>query len=449
MVRQALEGERAAKMHSEMHADLAPERLVLSGQAQPSSAVGQCMKCGFCTIDCPTFVLLRDERDSPRGRVRFALQILEEGRVPETEAIRRLDRCLSCLGCSTACPFGVDHRHLWDRARAAIEDANARPLGERVQRRLLVRALTSPALFRLALSIAPLGRMLRGVLPTTLARALDLLPAALPVSKRNGRARVFLAAGRRRLRVALLPGCVQQVLSASIDAATVSLLTRHGCEVVIPDGSGCCGALALHLGMPDYARRLARKNVEAWEREAANGLDAVIINVSGCGTTVKDYGRLLGDDPRWSQTAARIESLARDVVELASELTLKPAHRDSKPTVALHLPCSLQHGQGISSTPRRLLEEMEFDVRVASEAHLCCGSAGTYTFFQPDLADQLGKRKAQALAAVSANVIATGNIGCSMHIARFSKLPIVHTVELLDWATGGAQPPALNQVVPR
>ncbi len=427
-----------------MHADLSPERLAFPGQEQFSSALGQCMTCGFCTIHCPTFLLVRDERDSPRGRVRFALQILEEGRVPAPEAVRHLDRCLSCLGCSSACPFGVDHRHLWDRARAAIAAAGVRSTADRIQRRLLATLLTSPELFRLALHLAPAGRLLRDFMPALLARMVHLSPREPPVSTARGQTRVFPPVGRRRMRVALLPGCVQQVFGGAIDAATIRLLTRHGCEVVVPAGSGCCGALPLHIGLGKSARRLARRNVAAWERAAAGGLDAVVINASGCGSVVKDYGTLLADDPRWSESAARMETLARDVVELVSALPLEYTKQANGMSVVLHLPCSLQHGQGIAMTPRLLLEEAGFDVREAPEAHLCCGSAGTYTFLQPELADRLGERKAQALVSAGAKVIATGNLGCSMHIARFSRIPVVHTVELLDWATGGEKPDALG-----
>lgn len=426
-----------------MHIDLSPERLAVPGLNDDNSALGQCMNCGFCTIHCPTFVLLRDERDSPRGRVRFAMQIVEEGRAATPEAVRHLDRCLSCLGCTSACPFGVDHARLWDRARAAIEETRARPAADRLGRRLLARILTSPRLFRLALSAAPAGRMLRPLLPRVLGRLIDSAPENSPVASPLPGSRVFAGEGPRRMRVALLAGCVQQVLGAAIDAATVRVLTRHGCEVVVPLGSGCCGAIPLHLGLPDAARRLARRNIAAWESMMDDGLDAVIVNASGCGTSVKDYGTLLENDPGWAERARRIASISRDVTELLSDLQLEHVAHVEGFRVALHLPCSLQHGQGIAMTPRRLLEEAGFNVRDAAEAHLCCGSAGTYNVLQPDIAERLGKRKAQALDESGAEVIATGNMGCLLHIARFSTKPVVHTVELLDWATGGEPPASL------
>lgn len=426
-----------------MHVDLSPERLAVPGLNDENSALGQCMSCGFCTIQCPTFVLLRDERDSPRGRVRFAMQILEEGRAATPEAVRHLDRCLSCLGCTSACPFGVDHARLWDRARAVIEETRARPATDRLWRRLLVRILTSPRLFRLALSAAQPGRMLRPLLPRVLGRLIDSAPEKHPAASPLPGPGVFAAVGPRRMRVALLAGCVQQVLGAVIDAATVRLLTRHGCEVLVPAGSGCCGAIPLHLGLPDAARRLARRNIAAWESMVDGGLDAIVANASGCGASVKDYGTLLADDPAWAQRARRIASISRDITELLSDLQLKCVEQVKGFPVALHLPCSLQHGQGIAMTPRRLLEEAGFDVRDAPEGHLCCGSAGTYHVLQPDIADRLGERKAQALVESGAEVIATGNMGCLLHIARFSKTPVVHTVELIDWATGGERPAGL------
>ena len=432
---------------SGLHIDLSPERLAIAGLNDQNSALGQCMSCGFCTIHCPTFVLLGDERDSPRGRVRFAMQIVEEGRAATPEAIRHLDRCLSCLGCTSACPFGVEHARLWDRARAVIEDSGARPASGRLSRRLLAHVFTSPRLFRLALAAAPAGRMLRPLLPRMLGRLIDCVPkSSSPAASPLPGAQVFAAQGQRRMRVALLAGCVQQVLGAAIDAATVRLLTRHGCEVHVPPGSGCCGAVPLHLGLHEAAHRLARQNVAAWERVMDGGLDAVVVNASGCGTSVKDYGTLLAQDPAWVERARRIASLSCDISELLPELPFKYVEQVKGISVALHLPCSLQHGQGIAMTPRRLLEEAGFEVRNGAEAHLCCGSAGTYNVLQPDISDRLGERKARVLDETGAQVIATGNMGCLLHLARFSPTPVVHTVELLDWATGGAPPAALARM---
>lgn len=421
------------------------ERLAYPGAEYASSALGQCQECGFCTLHCPTFLLLRDERDSPRGRIRFALQILEGGNPPTPEAVLHLDRCLSCLGCSSACPFGVDHEHLWNRTRAAIERSGARPYRERVWRRMLAHVLTSPTRFRILLGAAPIGRVLRPLLSARLRRMLDAAPRHQSPASAKRRVRVHPAVGPRRMRVALLAGCVQQVLGAAIDAATISVLTRHGCEVLVAEGSGCCGAIPLHLGLPERARQLAAANVAAWERITADGgLDAVVVNASGCGTTVKDYGTLLSGEPRWAESAARIAARTRDVTELVAELPVTYRNPAEGMAVALHVPCSMQHGQGIDLLPHRLLHDAGFTVHDAPDSHLCCGSAGTYSLLQPDIADRLGADKARALSGVAADAIATGNIGCLLHIGRFTAKPVVHVVELLDWASGGARPAGLH-----
>lgn len=432
-----------------MHIDLSPERLVFPGRGHENSSLGQCMECGFCTIRCPTFVLLRDERDSPRGRVRFARQIVEEGLPATPEAIRHLDRCLSCLSCTSACPYGVDHAGLWDAARTVIEDTKARPLPERVWRRALVGVLTSPRLFALGLSAASAGRMFRAVLPVKLRRLLDQAPHVRPAPNPVARPQVFPARGARRMRVALLPGCVQQVLGEAIDAATVRVLTRHGCEVVVAQGGGCCGALPLHLGFAETARVHARGNLAAWRQATAGGLDAVVVNASGCGSTVKTYGTLLEGDATWSEFARHIASITRDVTELLSDVGLDHRRNPDGFPVALHLPCSQQHGQGIAIGPRRLLEEAAFKVLPVAEGHLCCGAAGTYNLMQPEISDRLGERKARALDATGARAIATGNLGCLLHLSRFSALPVVHTVELLDWASGGEIPERLRSTAPK
>jgi glycolate oxidase iron-sulfur subunit len=427
-----------------MHIDLSPERLVFPGRGHENSSLGQCMECGFCTIRCPTFVLLRDERDSPRGRVRFARQIVEE-RLPATaEAIEHLDRCLSCLSCTSACPYGVDHAGLWDAARTVIEETKARPLSERLWRRALVGVLTSPGLFALGLSAAPIGRALRAFLPRRIGRLLDQAPRMRPTPNPVIRPQVFPALGARRMRVAMLSGCVQQVLGGAIDAATLRVLTRHGCEVVVAQGGGCCGALPLHLGFAAAAREHARRNLAAWRQAAAGGLDAIVINASGCGSTVKTYGTLLEGDAAWSEFARHIASITRDVTELLADVGLDHREKPDGFRVALHLPCSQQHGQGIALGPRQLLEEAGFELCPVTESHLCCGAAGTYNLMQPDISDRLGERKARALDATGARAIATGNLGCLLHLSRFTALPVVHTVELLDWASGGEIPGRLR-----
>lgn len=424
-----------------MHVDLSPERLSFPGRGEDHAGLGQCMECGFCTIRCPTFVLTGDELDSPRGRVRLANEIVNEGKPPTPQAVHHLDRCLSCLSCSSTCPYGVDHSGLWDAARHTIEESNVRPVSERWWRRALVYALTSPRLFSAGLSAARFARAFRPVLPASARRMIDQAPARKLKRSILAVPQIFAAQGERRMRVAMLTGCVQQVMGGDIDAATISVLTRHGCEVVVASGSGCCGAVPLHMGYEADAKEQAKKNIAAWQ--SAGQVDVIVMNASGCGSTVKDYAKLLADDPQWRAPAHEIASKTRDVTEVLADLKLK-YQPDRTLHVALHLPCSQQHGQGISVGPKKLLEEAGFQVRRPSEGHMCCGAAGTYNLLQPEISDQLGQRKARALEDTGAAVISSGNMGCMLHLARQTGLPVVHTVQLIDWVTGGELPETLK-----
>jgi len=411
----------------------------------------KCVHCGFCTATCPTYVLLGDERDSPRGRIYLIKQMLESGRPADEDTVRHVDRCLSCLSCMTTCPSSVHYMHLVDHARAYIEETYRRPFFDRILRRLLVRVLPDPKLFRWSLRAAQLGRPFRFLLPARLKGMVAMAPKRLPRASATDRPQVFRAEGSRRMRVALMTGCAQKVLDPKINEATIRLLTRHGCEVVVAEGAGCCGALTHHMGREDDALTKAKANIAAWHREyEGEGLDAVVINASGCGTTVKDYGFMLRSDPQWSARAAIVAGLAKDVTEVLRELQLKPTGAAEKLTVAYHSACSLQHGQKITALPKQLLAEAGFAVRDVPEAHLCCGSAGTYNLLQPELATQLRDRKVENIRSTGADAVAAGNIGCLVQIggglARDGgpPIPVLHTVELLDWATGGPRPAALR-----
>jgi glycolate oxidase iron-sulfur subunit len=406
----------------------------------------KCVHCGFCTATCPTYVLLGDELDSPRGRIMLIKAMLETSRAPTAKVVRHIDRCLSCLSCMTTCPSGVDYMRLVDRARAHIDDTFQRPWAETMLRGLLAIVLPRPALFRLALLASKaLPRFLARLLPGRLAGLAAMAPATIPNPSTVGPAQTHNARQPRRLRVALMPGCAQQVLAPAINEATVRVLTRHGCEVVVAKSGGCCGALVHHMGHEDAARDAARRNVAAWSAEIANGgLDAIVINASGCGTTVKDYGHLLKDDPKWGTVAAQIGSLAKDVSEVLVDLDIEPDGNAGQLAVAYHSACSMQHGQNIHREPRELLTAAGFMVREIAEGHLCCGSAGTYNLLQPDLSARLLERKIANVERCAADVIATGNIGCMVQLARATDTPVVHTVELIDWATGGPRPDALK-----
>ncbi len=409
--------------------------------------LGTCVHYGFCTAVCPTYVLLRDENDAPRGRIDLIRAMLEKGVRPDAKAVGHIDRCLSCNACMTTCAAKVDFLHLADIGRAYIEKHYRRPFGDRALRLLLARTLTSPRRFRLALRGAALARPFAAALPSRVRNLLAMAPRRRPAAADERHPGIHRAAGERRMRVALLAGCVQQALAPHINAATIRLLTRHGCEVFIAPHIDCCGALTLHMGREAEAKASARRAIAAWEAErAARGLDAIVVNASGCGTTVKDYGHLFQHDPALADSAGRIGARARDVSEVMLELGVTPPDRPVRLKIAYHDACSLQHAQKVIAPPRQLLSAAGFEVMEVPERHFCCGSAGTYNLLQPDIARQLGQRKAAHIESTGAQAVAAGNLGCISQISLYTRLPILHTVELLDWASGGPLPPALSGV---
>jgi len=403
-----------------------------------------CVHCGFCTATCPTYQLLGDELDSPRGRIYLIKDMLENNRVPDAKTVKHIDRCLSCLACMTTCPSGVHYMHLVDHARTYIETHYKRTFGDRALRWILARILPYPGRFRLALLGAKLARPLRHLMPDQRLRAmLEMAPKQIPPVSRNDDPQSFAPTAPRKKRVALMTGCAQKALNTDINDATIRLLTRLGCEVVVAEGAGCCGALTHHMGREEESHSSAAKNIRAWVAEIDGaGLDSIVINTSGCGTTVKDYGHMFRNDPL-AADAARVSERAVDISELLMQLDL-PESADKGLVVAYHAACSLQHGQQIKTHPKTLLKRAGFKVVEPADSHLCCGSAGTYNLLQPEISGQLKTLKVQALEARKPDVIAAGNIGCMMQIGTATRVPIVHTVELLDWATGGPQPPALT-----
>ena len=411
--------------------------------ARSNEILRACVHCGFCTATCPTYQVLGDELDSPRGRIYLMKDMLENDRDPDAKTVTHIDRCLSCLACMTTCPSDVHYMHLVDHARDYIEARYKRPLGDRMLRWLLARILPYPGRFRLALLGARLGRPFAPLMPDARLRAmLEMAPKHIPPVSRNDAPQTFPAQGARVRRVALMTGCAQRALNTDINDATIRLLTRLGCEVVVARGAGCCGALTHHMGKTAESHATAEKNIRAWVREMdGEGLDAIVINTSGCGTTVKDYGHMFRLDPLATE-AARVSGIAVDVSELLMQLDL-PEGADQEMTVAYHAACSLQHGQQIKTYPKDLLKRAGFRVVEPADSHLCCGSAGTYNLMQPEISKQLKDRKIRTLEAKAPDLIAAGNIGCMMQIGGGTGIPVVHTVELLDWATGGPQPPAL------
>jgi glycolate oxidase iron-sulfur subunit len=429
-----------------MQTQFTVEQRASPDNASSEKIIRKCVHCGFCTATCPTYVLLGDELDSPRGRIYLMKEMLESGAPPRPSTVKHIDRCLSCLSCMTTCPSGVNYMHLVDHARAYIEERYRRPLPDRFLRWMLALVLSRPSLFRLSLRAASLGRPFARLLPGRLKGMVAMAPARLPAPDAAERPNVFPATGPRRARVAMLVGCAQPVLAPEINRSAIRLLNSLGVEVVTAQGSGCCGALPHHLGKSERSHHLAKANIAAWSAELEkDGLDAVVVTASGCGTTIKDYGFMFRDDPEWAERAARISALGKDISEVLAGLAATSTGTDHRGLrVTYHAACSLQHGQQIREEPKALLRAAGFEVVEPVESHICCGSAGTYNLLQPEIARQLRDRKVQNLEATRPQVIATGNIGCMTQIAGGTSTPVVHTVELLEWAAGGERPKALE-----
>jgi glycolate oxidase iron-sulfur subunit len=433
-----------------MYTEFSAEQLQDPTIARADAMLRRCVHCGLCTATCPTYVLLGDERDSPRGRIYLMKEMFEGGKVT-APVIHHIDRCLSCLSCMTTCPSGVDYMHLVDLARTRIEESGRRSLPERTTRWLLAKVLPNKGRFRFALLMGWLARPFRGLLSKlgfqSGAAALEVVPARLPRLKLRKGKTVFRPEHPPVKRVALMLGCVQEVLQPSINRAAIRLLRRHGVEVILAKDEACCGALQHHLGREDETHKAARRNVDAWSSALREGpLDAILITASGCGTMVKDYGHLLARDRGYAGRAAEMSQRARDITEFIYEIGLVPPLAWTSLRVAYHAACSMQHGQQVDAEPRALLSQAGFTVLDVPEGHICCGSAGTYNILQPELSGQLRERKLGHIASVKPDIVATGNIGCITQLQRGSPVPVVHTVELLDWATGGPCPKGLESL---
>lgn len=420
------------------------EQLSRPDVAEAAGILKDCVHYGFCTAVCPTYVLTRDEKEAPRGRIDLIREMLESDGPPDRETVRHIDSCLSCNSCMTTCAAKVDYLHLADIARAHIEARYRRPLADRLLRTLIARTLTDAGRFRRAARMAKLAAPFRGLLPGRLGNLVGLAGEAPASAEPPVAAAVYPAEGARTGRVALLAGCVQQAMAPRLTRAAIRLLTRHGVEVVVPSRAGCCGALTLHMGKMDAARASAGETLAALAREMSGaGLDAVLVTASGCGTTVKEYGHLFQDDPDRRDVAEAVSRIARDISEFAAGLDLDFGDTAIPLRVAYHDACSLQHAQKVVEPPRKLLRDAGFVVHDVPERHFCCGSAGTYNLLQPGMAADLGKRKAGHIESTGADAFAAGNLGCMVQIARYSPLPSLHTIELIDWATGGPLPDAL------
>ncbi|MFT3670801.1 glycolate oxidase subunit GlcF [Aestuariivirga sp.] len=411
--------------------------------ADANGILRACVHCGFCTATCPTYVLLGDELDSPRGRIYLIKQMLEENR-PATESdAKHIDRCLSCLSCMTTCPSGVNYMHLIDTARVHVEETFDRPGPERMLRNLLAAVMPRPGLFRHLMSAAGLAKPFAPLFERLglkrIAAALALTPLSLP-REMTGRPGHYPAEGVEKGKAVLLRGCVQSVLDPGINAATIRLLNRFGWSVTVTEGESCCGSLPHHMGKEDAALAYARRTIDQW---TAENPDVIVITSSGCGTTIKDYGHMFRLDPVYAEKAKAVAAKARDISELLAMLDLPEGKGGLR--VTYHSACSLQHGQQLKTGPQALLRRAGFEVTDVPEAQICCGSAGTYNILQPDISQRLRDRKLANIASTDPQVIAAGNLGCMTQLAQKSGVPVVHTVELLDWAYGGPPPPQLDQ----
>ena len=426
-----------------MYTNFTSEQLSHPDMDDVNDALTRCLQCGYCAEICPTYQLTGDENENSRGRVKLIKEMLEKGSRPDKKTVRHIDRCMSCLACMSTCPSFVNYMRLVDHAREYIEDNYQRPLLDRLQRWTLAKVLPNPDLFRLAINGARLVKPLAFTMPGNFRNMMDFIPDKLPPPSPNDSPQVFPAIGERKQRVALMTGCAQKALNTDINDATIRVLRRHGCEVVVAEGAACCGALTYHMGKAKDSRVAAAGNIQAWMKEVNGaGLDAIVINTSGCGTVIKEYGHMFRNDAL-AEDAVKISSLAKDISELLSKIELgnklKPDMR-----VAYHATCSLQYGQRVRFAPKKLLKKAGFTVIESRDAHTCCGSAGTYNLLQPEVSLQLKERKVKALQEGRPDAIAAGNIGCMVQIGSGTELPVVHTVELLDWVTGGPVPRALE-----
>ena len=415
--------------------------------SEADSILRKCVHCGFCTATCPTFVLTGDERDSPRGRIWMIRDMLENDQeAPPEETGYHLDRCLTCLSCTTTCPSGVDYMHLVDIGRHHIEEKGKRDSLDKMLRKVLGFLLPRANLFHNALFFAWLARPLAPLFSGRIRAMLSLAPKSLrpldPVGASDASYRPRELASKR---VALLAGCAQRAIDPDINAATIALLNRFGVEVVVKKKAYCCGALSHHINDEKGAKAAMRQTVAAWAEELEKeGLDAEIVNTSGCGTTIKDYVNLLKDDPDYADLAAQISAMAKDVTEFLHDANLLTPLSPSHMRVGYHAACSLQHGQKVLDAPKALLSRAGFEVVTAKESHLCCGSAGVYNVLQPELASQLQSRKIGHINDLQADVVVAGNLGCINQLSGIDA-PIFHIIQLLDWAYGGKEPKGLPQ----
>jgi len=412
----------------------------------------KCVHCGFCNATCPTYQLLGDELDGPRGRIYLIKDMIENNKPANEKIVKHIDRCLSCYSCMSTCPSGVNYMHLIDHGRSHIEKTYKRPLGDRLIRDLLSRILSKSINFRIIAVFARLIKPFSFFFPKKIREMIKFMPIKFPKRKISN-LEIYSPKNKKKpvARVALLTGCVQKVISPQINEATIRLLNRHGVEVVVSKKIDCCGSLSHHLGQAEIAEKNFKKNILIWHEEyLKNGLDAIISNTSGCGTTLKDYGFIFRSDNELKKKAKKISDLTKDISEYLEENVklnfVKGSKNEKHYRIAYHSACSMQHGQKVHKEPIDLIKRTGNEVLEIPEGHICCGSAGTYNLLQSDIAKELLSRKILNIKKINPNVISTGNVGCIVQIARATKIPVLHTIELIDWYTGGPKPEVLKRL---
>ena len=433
-----------------METNFSKEQLKDKDNKSSEKIFRKCVHCGFCNATCPTYQLLGDELDGPRGRIYLIKDMLEKYKPANERIVKHIDRCLSCYSCMTTCPSGVNYMHLIDHGRSHIEKTYKRPFSDRFIRGFLSITLSKSINFKVIAILTQFIKPFSFFFPKKIREMIAFMPRTFSKTTLP-KMRIYQVKNRKKpvARVALLTGCVQKVISPQINEATIRLLNRHGIEVVVPKGINCCGSLNHHLGKNDLANKDFKKNISIWYEEYLNnGLDAIISNTSGCGTTLKDYGFIFRSDDNFKKKAKKISELTKDIAEYLDEkvklnFIVKSASA-KKYKIAYHSACSMQHGQKIHKEPISLIKKTGNEVLEIADGHICCGSAGTYNLLQSDIAKKLLKNKIENIEKVKPQFISTGNIGCIMQIANGTKIPILHTVEIIDWYTGGPKPEALR-----
>ena len=431
-----------------MQTNFTEEQLKIKDNKSSEEIFKKCVHCGMCNATCPTYEILGDELDGPRGRIYLIQDMLENERKPTSNVVKHIDRCLSCYSCMTTCPAGVNYMHLIDHGRKYIEKNYERPFFDRIIRNSLSKILPDSKLFKLSIFLVKLGKPFKFLFPSKIKNMMDLMPVSFPKKVLKVK-EIYKTKNKKRIaRVALLTGCVQKEISPQINESTIRILNRHGVEVVVPEKIRCCGSLNHHLGKNDLAHQDFINNINIWHDEYLKGnLDAILSNTSGCGTTMKDYAFIFRDDKKMKKKAKKVSELTKDVSEyLSVNLNLKFKKKEKKLRIAYHSACSMQHGQKIHSQPMNLLEKTKNEILEIPEGHICCGSAGTYNILQSKIAKQLLKNKVKNIESLKPQIISTGNIGCITQIRHGTNIPILHTIELLDWYTGGPKPKILNKL---